>query len=199
MSAGLPVAWCSGGKPQAPSPVEAMTFVRVVVLSAQGDELTSVAGLEIATRESRTLAGALVVVGVTSEGRGVVLARCVRGMTPPTERACDLAIRRWSGDAPAAVEAPAVAVEAPAAVAPAVARAPRAPRAPTIFDDLTGRTFGRWRVIARAPNEGPKARTSWHCECSCGVRAVVRSSNLKSGASTRCAACRYNRSAEGAA
>jgi hypothetical protein len=50
--------------------------------------------------------------------------------------------------------------------------------------DLTGRVFGRYRVIARAPNQGH--HVCWLCECSCGQRRDVQAYHLTSGASQSC-------------
>jgi hypothetical protein len=50
--------------------------------------------------------------------------------------------------------------------------------------DLTGQTFGRWRVLERIP--GQRGRTSYRCRCACGNEKVVRHDNLRSGASRSC-------------
>lgn len=52
------------------------------------------------------------------------------------------------------------------------------------FEDLTGKTFGRWTVLSRAPNRG--TRTAWTCKCECGVVRDVLSCHLKSGKSKSC-------------
>jgi hypothetical protein len=52
------------------------------------------------------------------------------------------------------------------------------------FIDLTGMTFGRWRVLARAPSRG--IRTMWRCRCECGVRREVESHQLRTGHSLSC-------------
>lgn len=54
------------------------------------------------------------------------------------------------------------------------------------FEDLTGREFGRWRVLERGPNYG--TGTTWVCECQCEKKTVrtVQASNLRSGGSTGC-------------
>lgn len=56
--------------------------------------------------------------------------------------------------------------------------------------DLTGQTFGRWKVLDRA--EPPAHITSnvsksfWLCECQCGMQTVVMGKNLRSGRSKSC-------------
>lgn len=49
--------------------------------------------------------------------------------------------------------------------------------------DLTGKRFGRWRVIEQAPRS---YQTMWLCECACGVTRVVSGANLRAGNSTSC-------------
>jgi hypothetical protein len=52
------------------------------------------------------------------------------------------------------------------------------------FIDLTGRVFGRLRVLSRAPNKGTKPR--WHCECECGGKSVSHSTSLLGGSTKSC-------------
>lgn len=47
--------------------------------------------------------------------------------------------------------------------------------------DHTGQTFGRWKVLRRAPNS-----KDWECVCSCGRTKVVCGAHLRSGASRSC-------------
>lgn len=47
-------------------------------------------------------------------------------------------------------------------------------------EDLTGKTFGEWKVIERDHN------SFWLCECSCGTRQVIQAKYLKSGRTTHC-------------
>lgn len=54
--------------------------------------------------------------------------------------------------------------------------------------DLTGRTFGRWTVLGRAPNKGSK--TAWHCKCSCGTEKDVVTTSLTQGLSISCGCLR---------
>jgi hypothetical protein len=56
------------------------------------------------------------------------------------------------------------------------------------FIDLTGRTFGQWRVLSFSH----KAKTNyhWNCECSCKrTQTTVSYANLIRGASTKCVLC----------
>lgn len=57
-----------------------------------------------------------------------------------------------------------------------------APKAAAV--DLTGRMFGRYRVIERASNQGH--HVYWLCECSCGRRRDVSAYHLTSGATRSC-------------
>jgi hypothetical protein len=59
----------------------------------------------------------------------------------------------------------------------------RGPRA----TDMTGRTFGRLRVLARDANGNGNVR--WLCRCRCGRRVSVQAGNLCSGNSTSCGYC----------
>lgn len=53
-------------------------------------------------------------------------------------------------------------------------------------DNLTGRCFGAWTVIAFASCD---PFLKWRCRCSCGAERAVFQSNLLSGRSTRCKSC----------
>jgi hypothetical protein len=48
------------------------------------------------------------------------------------------------------------------------------------FIDLTGRRFGRWRVVSYA------GKSRWNCVCDCGVTKSVVSWTLRRGESTSC-------------
>ena len=56
------------------------------------------------------------------------------------------------------------------------------------FEDLTGKKFGRWTVLSRAPNRG--TRTAWTCKCECGTVKDILSCHLKSGRSKSCGCLR---------
>lgn len=50
--------------------------------------------------------------------------------------------------------------------------------------DLSGRSFGSWTVLSRAPSQN--GRTTWNCQCICGVTKDVSSISLRKGTSTSC-------------
>jgi hypothetical protein len=73
------------------------------------------------------------------------------------------------------------------------------PRRAPYVREITGETFGRWKVLARAPNrQQPRNRyvTYWLCRCECGTEREVNMQNLVQGRSTSCG-CR-NREATAA-
>lgn len=57
--------------------------------------------------------------------------------------------------------------------------------------DLTGKTFGQWSVISRAPSKtyGHVIQTRYNCECTCGKKTVIAAAALKLGKSTKCIKC----------
>ena len=57
------------------------------------------------------------------------------------------------------------------------------------FEDLTGKLFGRWRVIQEAsPRVQPSGRrqTMWQCLCECGSVKDVAANSLSKGVSRSC-------------
>lgn len=54
--------------------------------------------------------------------------------------------------------------------------------------DETGKTYGQWTVIERAPSKGNTA-ARWRVRCSCGNEAEVVGTTLRNGSSTRCQSC----------
>lgn len=52
------------------------------------------------------------------------------------------------------------------------------------FVDLTGRKYGRWLVLKRAPNRG--RMVCWECVCECGVVKEIARISLTSHASKSC-------------
>jgi hypothetical protein len=54
------------------------------------------------------------------------------------------------------------------------------------FKDLTGQHFGRWTVLERSDNNGPRGETVWNCVCSCGTQRLVRGMTMRSGTSSGC-------------
>lgn len=56
------------------------------------------------------------------------------------------------------------------------------------FRDLTYQKFGKWLVINRGEN-GTNNRVRWICECECGRKQLIYSSNLTTGNTSRCRFC----------
>lgn len=52
-------------------------------------------------------------------------------------------------------------------------------------DDLTGRQFGRWRVVSLGDVNG-RGEIYWNCACECGTERSVKAGVLRSGKSTSC-------------
>lgn len=53
--------------------------------------------------------------------------------------------------------------------------------------DLTGNTFGKWKVMSRAPNYRRDAR--WNTICECGSKGLVVGISLRRGESKGCKTC----------
>lgn len=51
--------------------------------------------------------------------------------------------------------------------------------------DITGVTFGRWKVLDRAENNH-RGLAMWLCICECGTERVVAGANLRNGISKSC-------------
>lgn len=59
--------------------------------------------------------------------------------------------------------------------------------------DLTGQTFGYWKVLYRAPNT-PAGRAKWHCLCTaCGTEKDVDGAHLRAGRTTNCGCIRMDK------
>jgi hypothetical protein len=56
--------------------------------------------------------------------------------------------------------------------------------------DLTGKTFGKWTVNARAESYWNNA-SRWHCTCECGTKKIVFGAMLESGQSTSCGCANF--------
>jgi hypothetical protein len=54
-----------------------------------------------------------------------------------------------------------------------------------VYDDLTGRRFGRWEVIRQAEDGGDHNKR-WWCKCDCGTERIVWASGLLGGKSKSC-------------
>ena len=57
--------------------------------------------------------------------------------------------------------------------------------------DLTGKKFGKLKVISRAANKS--GRAAWNCVCECGINKIVVADKLKSGSTKTCGCGRRNR------
>lgn len=53
------------------------------------------------------------------------------------------------------------------------------------IDDLTGKIFGRLKIISRGPNTNDNKAT-WNCKCECGRYHHATAANLKQGHSKSC-------------
>lgn len=63
-----------------------------------------------------------------------------------------------------------------------------------VKNDLTGRTFGHWKVLSRADDYiSPKGhkQARWLCQCECGTLRSIASTPLLNGKTTSCG-CRSN-------
>ena len=58
---------------------------------------------------------------------------------------------------------------------------------------LTGKRFGRWRVLNRAPKVRRSDEVSYYCRCICGVEKVVSSANLRYGVSISCGCVNFKK------
>lgn len=65
------------------------------------------------------------------------------------------------------------------------------------MNDLTGRTFGRLKVVYRAPNDESENRVSWHCLCACGGVKVATTKDLVTGCTFTCGCARITHGKSG--
>lgn len=56
--------------------------------------------------------------------------------------------------------------------------------------DLTGRTIGKWTVVARATPNTPCGGARWRCRCACGASHVRSGASLLNGRSLSCGCSR---------
>lgn len=58
--------------------------------------------------------------------------------------------------------------------------------------DLTGQTFGLWKVLNKTDKRGADGSVMWECEClGCGSLHLINGSNLRNGHSSKgCPSCR---------
>jgi len=61
----------------------------------------------------------------------------------------------------------------------------RLPMAYKNFQDLTGRQFDRWTVIAFA-GRNAQGGAMWNCRCTCGAERIIFGPNLTRGQSRSC-------------
>lgn len=54
------------------------------------------------------------------------------------------------------------------------------------MEDLTGKQFGKWKVLQRDTNKYKTRNIRWICECECGTIKSVLGKNLLNGESTSC-------------
>lgn len=59
------------------------------------------------------------------------------------------------------------------------------------IEDLTGRRFGRWEVLALVGRGPRRTGVLWKCRCVCGKEKTVSAKTLKDGASTSCGCARW--------
>lgn len=50
--------------------------------------------------------------------------------------------------------------------------------------DLTGKRFGRWMVLSKAPSKN--RMVYWNCQCDCGTIRAVKGASLRNGESQSC-------------
>ena len=62
--------------------------------------------------------------------------------------------------------------------------------------DFTGRIFGSWTVIERAPAHGRKGGAHWRCRCKCGTERIIAGVTLRCGGSKQCRVCLGRKQAE---
>jgi hypothetical protein len=54
------------------------------------------------------------------------------------------------------------------------------------FQDLTGKRFGRLRVLHRAPEPDRHGNIRWECVCDCGMSRTVHGCSLRAGQTKSC-------------
>lgn len=59
-------------------------------------------------------------------------------------------------------------------------------KTPTHVSDLTGKSFGRLTVLGFSSVRSRANKIQWVCECVCGNKILVQTSNLKQGHTTSC-------------
>ena len=54
--------------------------------------------------------------------------------------------------------------------------------------DLTGQTFGLWKVLYQSDKRDNRGNVYWHCKCECGIERDISSASLRQGTSLSCGA-----------
>lgn len=64
-----------------------------------------------------------------------------------------------------------------------------------VIKDLTGMTFGKWKVIKRVENNH-RGAAMWQCRCECGKFSVIPTSNLTRSRTRGCQSCNCGKRGE---
>src|ERR1700676_5526455 len=56
-------------------------------------------------------------------------------------------------------------------------------------EDLTGKIFGKRKVLGPSPKKTQKENRKWECVCACGKKSVVTGTKLLSGKHNGCKQC----------
>ena len=56
--------------------------------------------------------------------------------------------------------------------------------------DLSGQSFGKWKVLYLSPNKTKENKPMWVCRCECGNIKEVSAASLKAGQSKSCGECK---------
>ena len=59
--------------------------------------------------------------------------------------------------------------------------------------DLSGKTFGRWKVLGMSDKMDSFGHYLWDCVCSCGTKRSVLGNNLRGGHSNSCGRHKYKK------
>ena len=66
------------------------------------------------------------------------------------------------------------------------------------YEDLTGKRFGKLKVISLENYYRGKKKRCWKCVCDCGNERIVLTTQLNRGVTTKCSACGKKAQAENA-
>lgn len=59
-------------------------------------------------------------------------------------------------------------------------------RCPKNYEDITGRKFGKLKIIKRSYPNGKGFKAMWLCKCDCGKEKIIRGDAIKSGRTKSC-------------